>query len=142
MRAVGGCQQFGLTVQWVADHDAVRRVPEGHAIEEPLWVLLGVFKQPVLARIRRLIDARLVALSDRQQVSGLAVDGVHVAEVELLGPDDRPSLPRLATVFGTNECPARPADPNDVTADDAQSVQASVGVRFLKVPLAKSGRNK
>jgi len=38
-----------------------------------------------------------------------------------------------------HECPARAADPNDVTVDDAQSVQASVGVRFLRMPLAKAG---
>src|SRR5499427_6967920 len=66
-------------------------------------------------------------------------DGVHLAEVELLGPGHRPGLPRLAAVCGTNECPARAADPNEVTVDDAQSEQASVGVRFLRVPLGESG---
>jgi hypothetical protein len=57
-------------------------------------------------------------------------------------PGDRPGLPRLAAVCGTNECPARAADPNDVTVDDAQSVQAGFGVRFLRMPLGESGRNK
>src|SRR5207247_6485944 len=104
--------------------------------------LLGLFQQPVLASIRRLIHARLATLSDRHQLSGLAVDGVHLAKVELLGPGDRTRLPRLAAVCGTNECPARAADPNDVTVDDAQSVQASVGVRFLRLPLGEGERNK
>src|SRR5262249_2023678 len=60
---------------------------------------------------------------------------------ELLGPGDRAGLPRLAAVCGTNECSACAAGPDDVGVDDAQSVQASVGVRLLRMPLGEGGRN-
>ena len=40
---------------------------------------------PTVATIRRLIDARLIAFTDCEQIRGIRVESIHVAEIESLG---------------------------------------------------------
>src|SRR6202030_4865380 len=124
----------------IADHYAARRIPEGHAVEGRFRILLGVLQPPGLARICRFVNPRFIPAADRHQVSGLRVDGICVAEVEFLAAPDGSRLPRLASVRRTDKCPTCAAGPDYVCIDDAQSVQASGGVRLLRVPLAERGR--
>src|ERR1700676_5617528 len=118
----------------------MRRIPEGHAVEERFRILLAVLQRPGLARIGRLVNTRLIPVSDGHQVRGLGVDPINIAEVEFLAAWDGSRLPRLASVRRTDKCPTCAAGPDYVCIDDAQSVQAGSGVRLLGVPLAERGR--
>src|SRR5579872_2074676 len=54
--AVLGRDELELAVNRVAQGDAMVSIPEGHAVEESFWVMVGELKLPVRAGIRRTID--------------------------------------------------------------------------------------
>src|SRR5690242_4220013 len=118
----------------------VRRIPEGHAVEERFRILLAVLQRPGLARIGRLVNPRLIPVADRHQISGLGVDRMDVAEVEFIAAWNRSRLPRLASVRRSDKCPTGAAGPDYVGIDDAQTEQVGSGVRLLGIPLPERGR--
>ena len=83
--AVGRRQDDELAVDRVADGHAALRVPERHRVEEGLRVAIDELLGPGAAGVRRLVDPRELARADAEHVGGLVVDGIDVAEVELLG---------------------------------------------------------
>src|SRR6202521_3910420 len=120
----------------------MRRIPEGHAVEERFRILLAVLQRPGLARIGRLVNPRLIPVADRHQISGLGVDRIDIAEVEFLAAWDGSRLPRLASVRRTDKCPTCTAGPDYVCVDDAQYVKARNGVRLLGVTLPERRRQR
>src|SRR5262249_20143288 len=76
-----------------------------------IWIHLE--RPPSSARIGGLINPRLLAWSATQEKSGLIVDGLHAAKIQVGGAGDSRDLPVLAAVGSVQISAPRSASPND-----------------------------
>ena len=96
--AVVGPEQDELAIHWIAQHDAVFAIPEGHAIEKAFWILIGVLQLPGLTRIRSFVNSRRLPGACAQQVRGRDTERLHIAEIQRLCSRNPPHLPGVPPI--------------------------------------------
>src|SRR5579864_225848 len=107
----------------ITQYDAMLWIPEGHGVEESLGVRIGELKLPVLAGVRRVVNAGLVAWSRGHQKSFGCRERHYGAEVERGGIGNLAGNPGLAAVGGAEIGAVRAAGPGDLARDRSHSAK-------------------
>ena len=127
-----------FTIHRVGHRNAIFVIPAGDGIEERFFVGILELELPVLAAVGSFVDAGRLAVADAEDVGGVGVKGLDVAEVEFLGAGNGDDVPGLTAVDSADDGPAGSARPNDLFVNDRKSAKAGSGVDVLSDPLGMS----
>jgi len=116
---------------WVAERDAVIRVPESHAIDKSLGIVVGELQGPVFAGVGGFVDARAITRAGAQQVGEVGAKGFHIAEVERLGAGDLGGLPGVSGVHGSQIGAVGTGGPRESVGEHADATKIGCGIGLL-----------
>ena len=113
------------------------RVPTSNGIKKRLFIRVLELQIPGLTAVGGFVDPRAFAVADAQDVSGVGVKGLDVAEIEFLGTGHGHYRPMLSAVDRLDNRSAGPARPDDFFTDDRQPAKTGGCVDRLFDPLSR-----
>lgn len=133
--SVIGSEDQKTPVDGVCECDPMIGIPEGDGVEKALGIAILERESPRLSSVGRPVDARFVAIADREEMSPLFIERVNVAKVEVRGARHDANAPGLTAVRGAQQRPFRSTRPHDLGVDDAEPPQPCIGAACLRQPL-------
>src|SRR6185436_18123740 len=91
----------------------MRRVPKRHRVVERFWIFILKLQLPTCSSVGRFVDARRGAVADTQNVSSVAINGINIAEIELVSSDGE-RLPGRTSINTAYSCAHRSAGPDNL----------------------------
>jgi hypothetical protein len=126
-------QFAGLVGDGITQNNAVGGVPEGDGVEESLGIGVGELELPMLASVRGVVDARLVAGACGHQESFVGREGDDSTEIQSGCVGNLGGGPGASAVGGADISAVRTGGPNDLLRNGADAAQSLRGIGRLSL---------
>src|SRR5579883_742245 len=136
--AILGDYQLKLSLDGIAQGNAVLVVPEGKRIKEAIAVGIFELKAPRFAAILSFVNLGFIARPGAQEVGPPFIESFDIAKVELFRAGHSPDGPGLARVGRSSIDPFRAADPCNLRTNNAKPAQVRIRKEGLLYPLGVS----
>src|SRR6185369_8087423 len=116
-------------------------VPERHRIEESFLVVVLELQFPRLAGVGGFVNSRRCAIADTENVCGLRIDRIDVAEVKCL-VSDMEFLPSLSAINRAEDSRSGATGPRHLLTHRAHATQSSRDATCLRGPTRSSDHHE
>ena len=112
-----------MPVDRVAERKPAPSIPEVETVEERARLGVSELQRPGLAAVRRVIDARSVAVTGSEEPCRALIERVDIAKLQRIRIGDYRRAPALAPVGRDRVRAAMPAYPHDALARRADGLK-------------------
>ena len=113
--------------------DAVGWSPEGEAIVERFGQFVGEFDRSRRTAVNGFINLKIRGVvANREQISDICADALHVAELELFGAGNDSGAPVRAAIGGDSVGAVDAGGPNNLRVDRAHGNEQICGAALLR----------